>query len=436
MYPVHCDSGPVRWMYTLLNGKEYKPSNADSLRLASVCEICNSIILYDRVFYDGNISQSMIDEIQEKETRLVCSIDGKDISSLVAFTDILQGVEVDAETDRILATKALQRVIGSLEAISTKMSKLWQYAEIYEAKPISNPYDNLLKYLEADIEMTYEEACKRIKKKEVRGYRFYRLLLSVPQFREEIKKAMETWSTLKKLEGNEMIDIKAIKLLFARFRTAYGLVRADYFSYNSNVIDQKVYYRPTPERCTIEREVDSWPPKENMPVFDKMLEEELTPVIRDILDRQDWKTNTPIPIGVALMLKEHKPTSIQDFFLCSAVFSQSEDVLALKEAVRLYSFMHTQEKLEFSQELRKQTAIKNDGGNARNHEAKKTLINLMKSVTNPIGAVIEGAEYLTYVESNVTKAADAMSEVLLNVPHRGEFQDHFKQVFQNSHPTL
>lgn len=291
MHTVQMDTGDLILGLRGLTRKDGEASPREETYAA--IELCNNLILYRTIFYDGRVVKVNLDEIQALQEKTTKAIENEETRELCQ--NKLQPIELEEETE----SKAIR---GSATDTIKPLSVIDQMADTASTNPLylQDPFGNLatiLKFFEqakapgeSSIRNLYED-------RKIRGGRFFWAILQ-----EECFDAMKEY--LGKHKGNES---RRLRILFARFRYRFAVHRGEEMREKDPEPNRSLDYQPEEGR------------QKMMAEFGDCLEQATSKEIELELMRQiypdgsaavknsgDWvyvrkKTNIPLLVNRALL---------------------------------------------------------------------------------------------------------------------------------------
>jgi hypothetical protein len=113
MNTVQIDTGDLILALRGLARVEGKTSS--SAETSTAVELCNSLIFYPQVVYDGNVHKSNLTEIDSLITQVSQRIDDADTQEL--FINKFRPLLLDQATERVVVRKSAQEAASSLSII-------------------------------------------------------------------------------------------------------------------------------------------------------------------------------------------------------------------------------------------------------------------------------------------------------------------------------
>jgi hypothetical protein len=195
-------------------------------------ELCNNLILYRTVFYDGNVVQSNLSEIDGLIAQILGKVKAGDTRELLQ--NKLQPMLLDEEMETKAVRESAEETIGPLSFIDQIVTGPMVSANpLYLKDPFKNLND-ILKFF-AQAKAPGESSISHLlTDRSIRGGRFFWGLLQEPCF-GNVK------AYLKVNSGNESVRLR---VLFARFRYRFAANRGQYISQANPEIAAKIDYQP------------------------------------------------------------------------------------------------------------------------------------------------------------------------------------------------
>ncbi|MFI5072958.1 MAG: hypothetical protein ACHP8A_18950, partial [Terriglobales bacterium] len=195
-------------------------------------ELCNNLILYRTVFYDGNVVQSNLSEIDGLIAQILGKVEDGDTRELLQ--NKLQAMPIDEEMETEAVRESAKETIGPLSFIDQIVTGPMVSANpLYLKDPFKNLND-ILKFF-AQAEAPEESSISHLlTDRSIRGGRFFWGLLQGACFGD-----VKTY--LKVNAGNESARLR---VLFARFRYRFAANRGRYTSQANPETAGRIDYQP------------------------------------------------------------------------------------------------------------------------------------------------------------------------------------------------
>jgi hypothetical protein len=195
-------------------------------------ELCNNLILYRTVFYDGNVVQSNLSEIDTLIAQILGRIPDNDTRELLQ--NKLQPLLLDEELEPAAVRNSAREAIGPLSYIDQLVP-----APLAAANPLylNDPFkdlDTILKFFSLPSAPEQTSISHFFTDRSIRGGRFFWGLLQKECF-DEVK------TYLLSHRGNESVRLR---VLFARFRYRFAANRGQQVSLANPEIAAKIDYQP------------------------------------------------------------------------------------------------------------------------------------------------------------------------------------------------
>lgn len=196
-------------------------------------EVCNNLILYRTIFYDGNVGKSNLSEIDSLITKISKKIQDHDTRQL--FLNKLQPLLLDQETEPLVVRESTREAIGFLPVIDQLVA-----APVVKTNPFyqDNPFTDLptfLNFLKRPAPLHDDPRIHAfLTDRSIRGGRFFGGLLQEESF-DDIKKYLQA------SPGQEAIRLRVV---FSRFRYRFAANRGQRVSQTNPEIIGRIYYHP------------------------------------------------------------------------------------------------------------------------------------------------------------------------------------------------
>jgi hypothetical protein len=199
-------------------------------------ELCNNLIFYRTVFYDGNVVQSNLSEIKSLIAQISRRIADHDTREL--FLNKLQPLILDHQTEPLVVRESAREAIGFLPVVDQLVAgPAANRNPFYQDNPFTD-LPNLLNLFKLPDPRKDERVQDLFNNRSIRGGRFFWGLLQEECF-EDLKKYLEAEP------GHEPARLQ---VLFSRFRYRFAANRGRQVSAVNPEIAGKIYYQPERNR--------------------------------------------------------------------------------------------------------------------------------------------------------------------------------------------
>lgn len=257
MHTVQIDTGDLILGLTGLTRKTGDASPREET--AAAVELCNNLILYRTIFYDGRVVESNLAEIRRLKDLAHKAIDDADTREL--WRNKVQPIELDEPTEAGTIRDSARQTIKPLLLLD-QLTVAQSTNPLYVNDPFQNLPD-ILKFFE-HAEAPEESAIRHLyDNRKIRGGRFFWGLLQEKCF-GPVKEY------LRKHKGNESFRLR---VLFARFRYCFAANRGHHLHEIEPELTGSVDYQAEASRQKmIGQFADSLQPEQ---AWNKEIQEEL-----------------------------------------------------------------------------------------------------------------------------------------------------------------
>lgn len=312
-------------------------------------ELCNNLILYSTVFYDGNVFESHLSEIDSLITQISQRIEDDDTREL--FLNKLQPLLLDQETEPSVVRESAREAIGFLPVIEQLVA-----APAASTNPFyqDDPFTDLPTFLNfLSLRGPLEDPRIRalFTDRSIRGGRFFWGLLQ-----EECFDARKRY-----LEANPGQEAVRLRVVFWRFRYRFAANRSQHVSEANREIIGRIYYHPERSRLTLMSQFEKC--LDEVSIWKKSVEPELMrkvyPDGAAYLDSSSdslyltSRTNIPLLVNRAFRpLSEAGQLSRANLVRKCLELSQDKAIDQIWNALETYNDLSEKEKRESREQMR------------------------------------------------------------------------------------
>jgi len=397
MRGVQLDVGHLTWgmeVFAYPERKKHEPEN-----ITAAIDICNCLLLYDVIHYDGSIHSPMGRNLRDLISKASDLLGDTELSQ--KLHDRIKPFKIeDKSLERPMILDAGSSTLGNLSEIIENKSVFYNKLKIYDKTgSLSPPSVHLYPYLDK-TKYTYDDL-KSLIGTDVVGHRFYRALISL----EDPKKKDE----LCKLYDLGLLSIELLKVFFTRFRTEFGIKRATYIAEKEGY---DVHYLPTQVRRDI-----AYTLGENIRQKDCSLADDFCLGFSKIWkDDSTCYMETPwiMPLAVNLLLTNNAPDTPTDLLRNTLEYYYNETLKKLKEGLSHYCKLKTEKEREdfliyFQNVISSSVKYEDPDRN----ESTEFLKNIVKDNVNLLALSFHIKEYHELKNSEKRTAALALVEPFL-----------------------
>jgi hypothetical protein len=312
-------------------------------------ELCNNLVLYPQVAYDGNVHEPLRTEIKSLIAHISERIEDSETKSL--FQNKFLPLEFDEPNEKLIVRESAKEATSCLLAVDQFISALIASGNSqYQTNPFTD-IQTFLNFLTSPEPPEESKIKQLMSDRSVTGGRLFWGLLQKESY-NEIRKYLRNG------EGHET---ERLGIIFTRYRCRFAVNRGrQYFETNSGIMG-KIYYHPEPNRqifmSRFERcldEVSTW--KKDV---ERQLMQQCYPDDALYIDHSNGglylSSRTYIPLLVNRTLRSlSKSDKLSRAYLVRQCLEQSQDpeIEQIRNALETYDGLAEKEKRECQELMR------------------------------------------------------------------------------------
>lgn len=341
---VQIDTGDIILGLQALTRRQGDPSSEEEIRAA--LELCNNLILYPRVCYDGNLNKENKTTLESLTGRACDAIQDADTEDL--FVGKFQPMVFEPTTEAAIVQQSGEDAGKFAFALAELVAYLDQRQTtnpVYQGSPFTS-LEKFLPFLDSPDPPDGSKISVFLEDRSIKGGRFFWALLRSPKAYQFARKY---------LCEKPAEQVGRLKALFTRFRHCFALNLVEHAHKNEEQFSGGLYYHPTPHRQhfmksftgKVRSRYSSWKATIE-PELEREHYNSCTAYWDDATDGVFCEQQRYIPLlvnRVLTLLKNEKRTRFHFLRECLQ-FSQDEIVWQMWHALETYDHMPQNDKEE------------------------------------------------------------------------------------------
>jgi hypothetical protein len=405
MNSVQIDTGDLVLALQGLVRPEGEVSSSEETGAA--VELCNNLIMYAQVVYDGNVHEPRRSEIESLIVHISESIEDSDTKSL--FQNKLQPLRFDKATEPLIIQKSAIEAASFLSVIDQLLAApAASGIPHHKDDPFTDP-QSFLKFLTLSKPPEGSQIEYLLSDRSIKGGRFFWGLLQ-----------KETFNGIGKyLQERSGHEVERLGIIFTRYRYRLAVNRGKNYSEASSGLIGKVYYHPGLgrqvfmsqfERCL--DEVSTWKKE-----IERELMQQCYPDDALYVDRSrdglylSSRTNIPLLVNRALRSLS-KSDQLSRVNLVRQCLEQSQDpkIEEIWNALYTYDGLSEKEKKECLEQIRDYMKTHSDplvsGKQVLEAAGKFNLLEMLKDLS--LKAIVDNLSSQKYAASILGRSVDGL----------------------------